>query len=69
MAIIFLFLSFVFIFGYAGLYYWTVKQDDIYFDPVPIVPLRANPADWASNAEDKNPEKDEDGEEKIPIPL
>jgi len=48
MAIVFAALSFVFIIAYSALYFWTVKQEDIYFDPIPIVPLKANPEDWIS---------------------
>ncbi|KAL4476977.1 hypothetical protein ABPG72_011674 [Tetrahymena utriculariae] len=64
MAIIFIVLSFAFIFAYSGLYLWTVLQEDIYFDPINIVPLKANPEDWMSQQEDSKQESSKKGEEE-----
>lgn len=58
MSIVFVFIAYLFIILYAALYYWSVRQEDIYFDPIPIVPLKENPADWLSEQEDNNEEED-----------
>lgn len=58
MASLFITLGFIYIFAYSSLYLWAVIQEDIYFDPIVIMPLRSNPEDWISQQGNNDKEKE-----------